>query len=82
MLLSEKCGKFAQNNHFRIPMHTSATEKTTDTIVYNLMREAQLNPQPEKSSIIEVEEALRTASNDLRVELATLNGYVNQVIFS
>lgn len=65
MLLSEKCGKFAQNNHFRIPMHTSATEKTTDTIVYNLMREAQLNPQPEKSSIIEVEEALRTASKRL-----------------
>ncbi len=46
-------------------MHTSATEKTTDTIVYNLMREAQLNPQPEKSSIIEVEEALRTASKRL-----------------
>ena len=39
-----------------------ATEKMTDHIVYGLMTSAGLNPEPEKTQIREVQNALKTAS--------------------
>lgn len=39
-----------------------ATEKMTDHIIYGLMTSAGLNPEPEKTQIREVQEALKTAS--------------------
>lgn len=42
-----------------------ATEKQTDLLVYSLMNEAHLDPQPERTSIGEVQEALKTASKRL-----------------
>ena len=39
-----------------------ATEKMTDHIIYGLMTSAGLNPEPEKTRIREVQEALKTAS--------------------
>ena len=40
-----------------------ATERMTDHIVYGLMTSAGLNPEPEKTRIREVQNALKTASN-------------------
>lgn len=39
-----------------------ATEKMTDHIIYGLMTNAGLNPEPEKTQILEVQNALKTAS--------------------
>lgn len=39
-----------------------ATEKMTDHIIYGLMTNAGLNPEPEKTQIREVQDALKTAS--------------------
>jgi hypothetical protein len=39
-----------------------ATEKMTDHIIYGLMTSAGLNPEPEKTQIREVQNALKTAS--------------------
>lgn len=41
------------------------TEKKTDLLVYSLMTAANLDPQPERTSICEVQEALKTASKRL-----------------
>lgn len=41
------------------------TEKFTDHIIYNMMNEAGMNPEPETTQIDEVREALRTASKRL-----------------
>ena len=39
-----------------------ATEKMTDHIIYRLMTSAGLEPEPEKTQILEVQKALKTAS--------------------
>ena len=39
-----------------------ATERMTDHIIYGLMTSAGLNPEPEKTQIREVQDALKTAS--------------------
>lgn len=39
-----------------------ATEKMTDHIIFGMMTSAGLNPEPESTQIVEVQNALRTAS--------------------
>lgn len=46
-------------------MQTKAAEKKTDLLVYSLMSDAGLEPEAEKTSIREVQNALRTASKRL-----------------
>lgn len=46
-------------------MTSSATEKTTDLLVYSLLKEAHIDAKPNKSGIKEVDEALKTASKRL-----------------
>lgn len=43
-------------------MPNTATEKMTDMLVYSLMKEANLRPEPEKTKVREVQNALNTAS--------------------
>lgn len=42
-----------------------ASEKITDHLVYNMMQNVGLNPSPEKSPIIEIQKAMKTASKKL-----------------
>ena len=41
------------------------TEKYTDHIIFNMMSEAGMSPEPETSQIDEIREALKTASKRL-----------------
>lgn len=40
----------------------AATERTTDYIIYDMLRSAGIEPYPEKCPIVEVQDALKTAS--------------------